>query len=252
MALEGMPFTRDSDPGDASGDWTAMNLTWLGHSTFLMEINEKQNVLLDPWLQGNPASPADYILPPIQTILLSHGHGDHTGDAVSIAAKNNAKVICNYEISLWLDSKGVNTCSPMNKGGSQRAGDITVTMTHAFHSSGMQDGDKVIYGGEPAGFIIELPDGRRIYFAGDTAVFGDMSLIAKLYAPDLAMLPIGDLFTMGPREAALAVELLGVKKVIPMHYGTFPALTGTPDALRELVGADVDVLTLEAGVAFDY
>jgi L-ascorbate metabolism protein UlaG (beta-lactamase superfamily) len=229
-----------------------MNITWLGHSTFLFDIDGKQNVLLDPWIHGNPKFPQGYAMPHIDTILVSHGHGDHIGDLVSLATKNSAMVICNFEIYLWLEKKAVKTCSPMNKGGSQTVGNITVTMTHAFHSSGIQDGDHVIYGGEPAGFVVEIPDGRRIYFAGDTAVFGDMRLIARLYEPDLAILPIGDLYTMGPREAAVAVELLGVRKVIPMHYGTFPPLTGTPGALRELVSADVEVIVPEAGKAWSY
>ncbi|MDZ7637148.1 MAG: metal-dependent hydrolase [Bryobacterales bacterium] len=229
-----------------------MNIVWLGHSTFLFEIDSKQNVLIDPWIEGNPRAPQGYSLPAVHSILLSHGHGDHTGDAISISRKNGCKVVCNYEISLWLEKKGVETCSPMNKGGMQTVGDLEVTMTHAFHSSSMQDGDAVVYGGEPAGYIIRIPDGRRIYFAGDTAVFGDMRLIARLYEPDLAILPIGDLYTMGPKEAAVAVEFLGVKKVIPMHYGTFPPLTGTPAALRALVGADVEVIELEPGTPYAY
>ncbi len=230
-----------------------MNITWLGHSTFLLQLVGGQTILLDPWLEGNPSAPKDFHIPTVDTILLSHGHGDHTGDAITFAKRDGATVICNYEIYLWLQSKGIETASPMNKGGSQKAGSVTVTMTHAFHSSSMQDGDKVVYGGEAAGFVIHLPDGRSVYFAGDTALFGDMSLIARLYSPSLAFLPIGDLYTMGPREAAVAAELLGVSQVIPMHYGTFPPLTGTPDALRELLeGKGIGVLELEPGKPFKY
>lgn len=229
-----------------------MNITWLGHSTFLFNIDDKKNFLIDPWLEGNPKAPPGFAMPRIDAILLSHGHGDHTGDAISIAKKNNCPVVCNFEISLWLQSKGIKTASPMNKGGTQTVAGIDVTMTHAFHSSSMQDGDTVVYGGEPAGYIIQIPDGRCIYFAGDTTVFGDMRLIARLYEPDLAILPIGDLYTMGPKEASVAVEFLGVKKVIPMHYGTFPALTGTPQALQELVGGDVEVIALKPGEAYAY
>lgn len=229
-----------------------MNITWLGHSTFLFNIDDKQKLLIDPWLEGNPKAPPGFAMPKIDAILLSHGHGDHTGDAISIAKKNSCPVVCNFEISLWLQSKGIKAASPMNKGGTQTVAGIDVTMTHAFHSSSMQDGDTVVYGGEPAGYIIQIPDGRRIYFAGDTTVFGDMRLIARLYEPDLAMLPIGDLYTMGPKEASVAVEFLGVRKVIPMHYGTFPALTGTPQALQELVGGDVEVIALKPGEAYAY
>lgn len=230
-----------------------MNITWLGHSTFLLELAEGQTILLDPWIEGNPSAPADFVLPPIQTILLSHGHSDHIGDAVSIAKRDGATVVCNYEIYLWLQTKGVEAIKPLNKGGSRQVGNIFVTMTHAFHSSSMQDGDQVIYGGEPAGYVIRLPDNRSVYFAGDTAVFGDMSLIARLYAPLLAFLPIGDNFTMGPREAAVATELLGVRQVVPMHYGTFPMLTGTPAELRELVSdKGVEVLEPKPGEVFRF
>ncbi|MCC6264097.1 MAG: metal-dependent hydrolase [Bryobacterales bacterium] len=229
-----------------------MNITWLGHSTFLFTLGDRKNVLIDPWIHGNPKSPQGFNLPHIDAMLLSHGHGDHTGDAIAIAKKDACPVVCNFEISLWLASKGIETARPMNKGGAQTVAGLRVTMTHAFHSSSMQDGEHVVYGGEAAGYIIELPDGRRIYFAGDTNVFGDMRLIARLYEPDLAILPIGDLYTMGPKEAAIAVEFLGVKHVIPMHYGTFPPLTGTPEALQELVGSDVEVIELKPGEAYAY
>jgi L-ascorbate metabolism protein UlaG (beta-lactamase superfamily) len=230
-----------------------MNITWLGHSTFLLELPEGQNILIDPWMEGNPSSPKGFTLPRIDTILVSHGHGDHTTDLIPIARREGATVVCNYEIYLWLQSKGVTNISPMNKGGAQKVGQVKVTMTHAMHSSSMQDGDQIVYGGEPAGYIIELPDGRRLYYAGDTTVFGDMSLIARLYKPSLAFLPIGDLYTMGPEEASVATELLGVKQVIPMHYGTFPALTGTPAALQSLVASQgVEVLQLEAGKPFKF
>jgi len=230
-----------------------MNITWLGHSTFLLELKDGQKILLDPWVEGNPSFPKGFEIPKVDTILVSHGHGDHTTDLIPLAKRDGATVVCNYEIYLWLQAKGVTTVSPMNKGGAQTVGDIKVTMTHAMHSSSMQDGDQVIYGGEPAGYIIELPDGRSVYYAGDTAVFGDMALIRRLYAPSLAFLPIGDLYTMGPKEAAVAVELLGVTQVIPMHYGTFPPLTGTPSELRSLVAPHgVDVLPLEAGKPWEY
>lgn len=230
-----------------------MDITWLGHSTFLLELPEGQKILIDPWFEGNPSSPKGFSLPKVDTILVSHGHGDHTTDVVPIAKRDGATVVSNFEIYLWLQSKGVTTVSPMNKGGSQTVGQVKVTMTHAMHSSSMQDGDQIVYGGEPAGYIIQIPDGRRVYFAGDTAVFGDMSLIARIYKPVLAFLPIGDLYTMGPEEASIATELLGVKQVIPMHYGTFPPLTGTPAALQELVqGQGVEVLELEAGKPFTF
>ncbi len=229
-----------------------MKITWLGHATFLFDIDGKHNILIDPWFNGNPKSPAEFKLPRIDAMLISHGHGDHTGDAIQIAKEHECPVVCNFEISLWLEKHGVKTAQGMNKGGTQAVANVHVTMTHAFHSSSMQDGDTVVYGGEAAGYVIEIPDGRRIYFAGDTTVFGDMRLIARLYEPDLAVLPIGDLFTMGPKEAAVAVEFLGVKKVIPMHYGTFPPLAGTPEELQRLAGSNVEVIRLTPGEPYHY
>jgi L-ascorbate metabolism protein UlaG (beta-lactamase superfamily) len=186
-------------------------------------------------------------------MLVSHGHFDHIADAVPLARKFKPQVISNYEICAWLESKGVENACGMNKGGGQQAGPVRVTMTHALHSSGIADEGKIIYGGEPGGFIIHLPGGRNIYFAGDTAVFSDMALIAEIYKPELAFLPIGDLYTMGPEEAAAACRLLQAKTVVPMHYGTFPPLVGTPEALAERIdGLDCTVWTLEPGVPVEW
>ncbi|MEP6537147.1 MAG: metal-dependent hydrolase [Bryobacteraceae bacterium] len=212
-----------------------INITWLGHGTLQLELDNGEVILLDPWTQFNPSYPADHSFGKIDTMVISHGHFDHIHDAVSLATKFSPQVVAIYEICHWLESKGVKNCNGMNKGGTQKVGSLSFTMTHAVHSCGILDDGKMIYGGEAAGYIIHLPDGRRIYFAGDTTVFSDMALIQELYQPHLAFLPIGDLFTMGPREAAAACRLLKVAQVIPVHFGTFPALTGTPEALRELL-----------------
>jgi len=213
-----------------------MEITWLGHGTFQFRLPSGQTILMDPWTEGNPAYPAGYEIQRVDTICISHGHFDHIHDAVPLAKKfEPKKVIAIYETCHWLEKKGVKNCSGMNKGGTQEFGQLKVTMTHAIHSCGILDGDQIIYGGEAAGYVITLPDGRTIYFAGDTNVFTDMNLIRELYRPQLAMLPIGDLFTMSPREANAAVRMLQPAKVIPMHFGTFPALTGRPDALSELL-----------------
>ena len=151
-----------------------------------------------------------------------------------------------YETCHWLESQGVQNTRPMNKGGSQQIGPVTITMTHAVHSCGILDDGKIIYGGEAAGYVMSFADGRNLYFSGDTGVFSDMELIQELYEPLLAFLPIGDLFTMGPKQAALACGMLRPQRVVPMHYGTFPALTGTPEQLAELVrdtGCEVWKLT---------
>lgn len=216
-------------------------LTWLGHSTFLLETSGKR-VLIDPWVMQNPACPdALKDVGDLDVMLITHGHFDHIADAVDIAKDKSPQVVSIPETSHWLGGKGVENLFEMNKGGTVEIEGIKVHMTHAVHSCGITDGDKIVYGGEAAGYVIELPDGFRIYHAGDTAVFSDMALIGKLLKPDLALLPIGDHYTMGPRSAAEAVRLLGIKSVVPMHFGTFPVLVGTPEDLRR-EAEDVDGL----------
>lgn len=227
------------------------SLTWLGHNTFTLATRSGSIVLLDPWVEGNPACPRDRkTFDKIDVMTISHGHGDHMADAVTLGKKFNPTVVCNYEIHLYLQRKGLTGTSPMNKGGSQEVAGVRFTMTHAVHSSGIEDGGQVIYGGEPCGFVLTLEDGTRIYHAGDTGVFSDMALIGELYAPDVALLPIGDLFTMSPREAAVAARMLKPKFIVPSHYGTFPPLTGTPEMLVEELkkqGVRSEVVALKPG-----
>lgn len=226
-------------------------LTWLGHNSFKLVTRGGRTLLLDPWVEGNPATPKEHkVFDKIDVMTISHGHGDHMADAVTLAKKFKPVVVCNYEIHLFLQKKGIASTAPMNKGGTQEAAGIGITMVQATHSSGIEDGGQVIYGGEPCGFVFALEDGTRIYHAGDTGVHADMALIAELYKPEIALLPIGDLFTMGPREAAVAARMLKPRLIVPAHYGTFPALSGTPEALRtelKQLGLDIEVVALRPG-----
>jgi L-ascorbate metabolism protein UlaG (beta-lactamase superfamily) len=225
-----------------------MEITWLGHGTFQFRLPSGEVIVMDPWIDGNPAYPQGHTFDRVDTICISHGHFDHIHDAVPLAQKFSPQVVGIFETCHWLESKGVKNTRPMNKGGSQQVGGATVTMTQAVHSCGILDDGKIIYGGEAAGYVLRFDDRRALYFAGDTNVFTDMQLIAQLYRPELAILPIGDLYTMSPREAAVACRLLDARKVIPMHFGTFPALTGTPDELHALLGdRAAAVWTLEPG-----
>ena len=230
-----------------------MQITWLGHGTFLLRLPSGHVVLMDPWTDGNPAYPEGFEIPRVDTMCITHGHFDHIHDAVPIAGKFKPEVVAIYETCHWLESKGVSNTRPMNKGGSQKLGEVTFTMTHAVHSCGILDEGKIIYGGEASGYVLDLSDGRTVYFAGDTNVFSDMQLIQQLYRPELVFLPIGDLFTMSPREAAAACKMLRPKRVILMHFGTFPPLSGRPDQLRKLLTAgEGDVWELEPGKPVDW
>jgi L-ascorbate metabolism protein UlaG (beta-lactamase superfamily) len=223
-------------------------LTWLGHGGFRLDSPGGKRIYVDPWLD-NPKCPEDEKEPErIDVLAITHGHSDHVGNAVALGKKHSPKVVAIFELASWLASQGVPNAGDfgMNKGGTVDVDGVAFTMTQAVHSGGLVGEDGITYLGEPCGFVIGLENGTKVYFSGDTAVFGDMQLIARLYRPDVAVLPIGDHFTMGPREAATALELLGVKRCVPGHYATFPLLTGTPDELRRLA-PDVEVMAPEPG-----
>jgi L-ascorbate metabolism protein UlaG (beta-lactamase superfamily) len=227
-------------------------ITWLGHSTVLVETAKGTNLLIDPFIAHNPKYPKDFVLPEkIHYILLTHGHGDHISDAVPVASAHGSTVVAIYELATYMASKGVTNTIGMNLGGTVQLDDVAATMVEAKHSSSAQDEQGTHEVGVAAGLVLTIADGPVLYHAGDTAVFGDMKLIAELYKPDVAMLPIGGHYTMGPKEAALAVRLLEPKMILPIHYGTFPQLTGTPDELAVLLGDSAQVIRWTPGKAIE-
>ena len=229
--------------------------TWLGHATVRCDLPGGEVVLIDPWVGQNPSCPKENRdFDRLDAMLITHAHSDHMGDAVELAKKHKPKkVVANYEICSWLGSKGVQNCSGMNLGGSQDVLGLQVTMVRADHSSGISDGDTTLYGGTASGYVVRLPGGYTFYHAGDTALFSDMQLISEMYRPELAFIPIGDHFTMGPGQAARACRFLGTRKVIPIHWGTFPLLTGTPEKLQQALGDNgvtCEVVTLKPGESY--
>jgi L-ascorbate metabolism protein UlaG (beta-lactamase superfamily) len=227
-----------------------VSFTWVGHGTWRAKSAKGKELLIDPWVMNNPGAPASMkTVDKCDLMLITHGHGDHIQDALEIAKATNPKIVCIVEIASWLQKKGIpgDSLIATNKGGTIDIDGIKVTLVHAEHSCGITDGDQTVYGGEAVGAVIEFENGYTIYFAGDTDVFGDMKLIGELHKLDAAFLPIGDFYTMGPERAAKATELLGVKTVVPMHFGTFPILHGRPSQLQELVGNRVKVLDVKPG-----
>ena len=222
-------------------------LTWLGHAAFRMDTAGGKRIYVDPFLNGNPKCPEKEQTPErVDIIALTHGHGDHVGDTVDLVEQHGCTVVALVELSGWLGRQGVDGAmlQAPNKVGTVDVDGVKFTLTNAFHSGSAPDGS---YAGEPSGIILETENGTTFYFAGDTCVFGDMQLIGRIYEPDIAIVPIGGHYTMGPREAAVALELIGAKRCVPCHWGTFPLLTGTPDELEKLAPAGVTIERLEPG-----
>lgn len=221
-----------------------VQLTWLGHASFRFDSPGGKRVYVDPFL-GNPKCPEGEKQPErVDIIALTHGHSDHVGESVELINRFSATVVGQIELVGWLAGQGANVgeMPGTNKGGTREVDGIKFTMTHAHHSSSGPNGE---YLGEAAGYVVEVENGTKLYFAGDTNVFTDMQLIGRIYKPDVAILPIGDHFTMGPKEASIALELLGVSRCVPCHYGTFPLLHGTPEELSKLT--DVELLVMQPG-----
>ena len=223
-------------------------ITWLGHATVLVQTAKGTNILIDPFIAQNPKYPKDFVLPEkIHYILLTHGHGDHISDVVPVAARHGSTVVAIYELAAYVAGKGVANTIGMNLCGTVQLDDVAATMVEAKHSSAAEDETGTHYVGVAAGYVLSVADGPVLYHAGDTAVFGDMKLIAELYRPEVAMLPIGGHFTMGPKEAALAARYLEPKIILPIHYGTIPELKGTPEELAAVVDAKVQVVRWAPG-----
>jgi len=230
-----------------------MNITWFGHSAFLITTDENLRVLIDPFISNNPASPVTVEELYADVILVTHGHADHFGDTMELANRTGALIVCNHELSIYLSKQGFETMG-MNIGGTVKVQEIMITMVNSLHSSDMDFIEEVNAGGSAAGFILELENGRKIYHAGDTGIFSDMrNVISHIYRPNIALIPIGDRYTMGPYEAAIAAEWINPDIIIPMHYNTYPAIEQNPLEYLDMVrksNRTVEVVILEPGESY--
>lgn len=233
------------------------NIQYLGHSTVLIQSENQKTIIIDPFLEGNPLCPKNLLSPNVDYILLSHGHADHASSAAPLAKRTGATIFATFELAMLMTQEGVpqKQVQPMNKGGTVKTEDgLSISLTDAKHSSSFNTSDgKIHYAGEAAGIVLGLESGRNIYHAGDTLLFSDMKLIAEKFSPEIALLPIGDCFTMGPADAAKATKLISPKFVIPIHHSTFPQLSGTPREFeKQVADFTTKVIALAPGQDFSF
>ena len=229
-----------------------MKIRWLGHSAFSITTPNDVDILIDPFIRGNPACPLEVEDLKADIICVTHGHKDHFGDTVELAEKNRATIICNHEHSVYLSQQELETIG-MNMGGTVEADGISFTMVNASHSSDMDFIEGIGPGGSSCGYILELEDNKKIYHSGDTSIFGDMkTVIRNIYRPQIALLPIGDRYTMGIREASIAASWIEPEVIIPMHYNTFPVIEQDPQRFKKLVemSTDTKVAILKPGESY--
>ena len=230
-----------------------VTITWLGHGTFLYESPGGKRLLVDPWIDENPAFPQGWkgrLEQGLDGILVTHGHFDQIGSLIELAQVTHAPIFGIFDMEGWLQKQGIGEGQfiGFNKGGTVDAAGVRATMVPAQHSSSHNDNGLPVYLGDPVGYILRFDNGVCVYHTGDTCVFGDMRIYGEIYRPDVAVLPIGDFFTMGPDQAAYAAKLIGAPRVIPCHFGTFPILIGTPEGLRAgLTGSEIEVVELDPG-----
>jgi L-ascorbate metabolism protein UlaG (beta-lactamase superfamily) len=223
-----------------------VSVTWLGHAAFRVDSPNGKRIYVDPWLDNPKCPDGEKKAERVDIVAVTHGHDDHVGQTVDLSKQFSPEIVAMVELKGWLGEQGANVgeMPGPNKGGTVEIDGIRFTVVNAFHSGSAPDGS---YGGEPAGFVITFENGTAVYFAGDTCIFGDMQLIGRIYHPDVAVLPIGGHFTMDPREAGVALELLGARRCIPCHYGTFPLLAGTPAELKQHAPDDIEILAIQPG-----
>jgi len=237
-----------------------VTIRWLGHASFHIMTTSGKHIFVDPWIKGSPVCPVKIEdITKADIVCATHGHPDHLGDSIEIVKKTKGILICSPELGVFAATKGIpsdgENSYTMNIGGSVKIRGIQVVMTNAVHTSDTWDEGRLVTGSGACGYVLVTDDGVRMYFAGDTGIFGDMELIARLYAPQIAVLPVGGKFNMGVREAAFAAQLIKPDVLIPMHHNTYPNQTANLDEFErylQVLAPTTKLKALKVGEAFNY